>query len=409
MDHLPYPDGPSIPPLEIPFYAQYAYDGGGVEDFPVRQNLIDPENGGWLGLEEPADMAAFLQAWLWFGLLESFLDAPIDKSGFIQHRNASEGGPVLCTRLLQTELESLTNRIQQAKSDQDRQAELQRQRKALDVALGHYNGFDRSVHVHDDDKIRLVLFSVGILLDSLYRAHLEWRAPRTKGPRDDFTEATILPPAAWRHSHVLLRGRFARAGWCARQVEQYLTNPSQFAYPSLYYLSSLRRLECNGLTHDTCTRTLCTTDNIRGWDYHPAHAPGCDVACPELEVDLDQVKAVLHDGGIPVVEISVSRSGEVTLRVDRVRAGMTYTAISHVWSHGMGNKKANAMLPCQLRCIHRAGREARKLRRTISHMDETLHLEIRRNHSGDRVPSLSETITVRLFDNLNMPPTRGNL
>jgi hypothetical protein len=226
--------------------------------------------------------------------------------------------------------------------------------------------------------------------------------PREKPPAGEFTESTIFPLATRRHSLEFLRGRFKQAGWCAHQVEQYLRNPSRSTYQTLYYFSSFRRVDGNGLSHSTCTQDVCTVDDISDRPYYPAHTPECSassdgMSCRQLEIDLDQVKAVLRDGGIPVAEISVHNNGEVALRVCRVKAGIRYTAISHVWSHGLGNKEANAMLPCQLRSIHQAIRASRKLRRFVGQMEHRFNREVRRGHPGDRVFSLNGSLTVSLF------------
>jgi hypothetical protein len=130
MEHLPYPDGPSISPLEVPYYERYTYDRLGLKDFPTRQSLIDPENGGWVGLDDPTNMAAFLQAWLWFGLLESWLGESLDTREFVKHHNGSAQGPVLTAVSLSKRLETLTNRTH-AMSEQEKFVERTRQKNVL--------------------------------------------------------------------------------------------------------------------------------------------------------------------------------------------------------------------------------------------------------------------------------------
>lgn len=54
------------------------------------------------------------------------------------------------------------------------------------------------------------------------------------------------------------------------------------------------------------------------------------------------------NGGIPLVSVHKNASGDFTIRVRRATATSQFTAISHVWSDGLGNKHSNVLLQCQL-------------------------------------------------------------
>ncbi|KAL8901742.1 MAG: hypothetical protein Q9207_005053 [Kuettlingeria erythrocarpa] len=61
---------------------------------------------------------------------------------------------------------------------------------------------------------------------------------------------------------------------------------------------------------------------------------------------------ILQDS-FPLIEIQVEPNGGIELQVHKYEFGLRYVAISHVWSGGLGNAKANAMRSCQLRYLGR--------------------------------------------------------
>src|SRR2546429_3765002 len=97
MDHLPSASEPSRPPLEVPYlcYPPFVYDGEGFWHFPEKvrkarrfsrllshslrsgrpidlsRNPEDPVEA--CGLSSINDILAFLQAWLYFGMLSEVL------------------------------------------------------------------------------------------------------------------------------------------------------------------------------------------------------------------------------------------------------------------------------------------------------------------------------------------------
>ena len=62
---------------------------------------------------------------------------------------------------------------------------------------------------------------------------------------------------------------------------------------------------------------------------------------------------VLKEGGIPVIEISSDpETGNLTLNVVKASNVPGYTAVSHVWSDGLGNSEQNELNACQLAYIN---------------------------------------------------------
>lgn len=107
MDHLPYPQDPALPALDIPYLTPLnnKYDGGSFADFPRRMNWVTFE--GWHG--EDLDITAMrAQQWLYFGLLDNIYPKssqwPPEQDAFTR---LLDGKVVITTKNLRTQLRAL--------------------------------------------------------------------------------------------------------------------------------------------------------------------------------------------------------------------------------------------------------------------------------------------------------------
>lgn len=87
MDHIPLPRGPLVEPAVIPLYLHQRYDGGTFDTYLKRIE--------WSSVDLPpvfynkesqvtdrAEIAALLQRWLYFGLLEAVTEQETDPASF---------------------------------------------------------------------------------------------------------------------------------------------------------------------------------------------------------------------------------------------------------------------------------------------------------------------------------------
>ncbi|RYP21471.1 hypothetical protein DL765_002217 [Monosporascus sp. GIB2] len=82
------------------------------------------------------------------------------------------------------------------------------------------------------------------------------------------------------------------------------------------------------------------------------HRDGCPViGCVSLRSDMESVLKCISEDGLPLIQCEEDEHGEV--RIETVRGNLlsNYTAISHVWSGGMGNQAENTLPRCQLRYL----------------------------------------------------------
>ena len=90
MDHLPYPDNATWPPIKIPYLCADVerYDGLDFVGFPSRMGWTD-----W-SLWSSREIAR-IQSWLYFGLLAELFGSSFDENHFI--KNSTDGKSYITT------------------------------------------------------------------------------------------------------------------------------------------------------------------------------------------------------------------------------------------------------------------------------------------------------------------------
>lgn len=82
MNHLPRYKNSKLPQIEVPYLCKEPYDGLEFKDYPKRKGLelktIDLD-----GTVEKDEADAFLQTWLFFGVLSQTLQVPIRNEDFV--------------------------------------------------------------------------------------------------------------------------------------------------------------------------------------------------------------------------------------------------------------------------------------------------------------------------------------
>ena len=146
-------------------------------------------------------------------------------------------------------------------------------------------------------------------------------------------------------TQIIMR-RMLENGWCWQRIAHACR---EFSYPTLYYLSSLRRHIPQHLSHSSCTDSAC---EITAGDVEPSHRkPNC--RCDSIDVSMGEVVKTIESGGVPLIRVKRQDQppGTVKLEIIRCTASSTYTAISHVWSDRqlvVRENTPNALPQCQL-------------------------------------------------------------
>jgi hypothetical protein len=154
----------------------------------------------------------------------------------------------------------------------------------------------------------------------------------------------------WR-TPPMLRKQLRYAGWCPQEIASLI---SDFSTPGLLYASGLLRLRLND-RHSSCTEDECKGNNIEELDYKTRHVEDdCTCHVSHEGLSYNRICKIIADGRVPLVECHAKPNGKISYTISSTAANekTPYIAISHVWSHGLGNNKANSLPDCQLRRLH---------------------------------------------------------
>ena len=139
-------------------------------------------------------------------------------------------------------------------------------------------------------------------------------------------------------------------GWCPYQAIQ-LKNIYPAAQICLY-LEKLdkRKTLVYGDRHQDCDISVCR--GLQSPQESQHRYPQC--GCNEVDIEdneWEKLLQILDSNKIPVLCLSRS-ADEVNVTVAAADQNVKYTAISHVWADGLGNKQANALRQCQVNHIY---------------------------------------------------------
>jgi hypothetical protein len=118
MEHLPYIEDPAFTLPSVPYLGDLiAYDGCGFHGFPRRHGWIVTDNLYRFerdaprnidpALQTPENLAAFVQAWLYFGVLHELFNVILDLNVSLEDfTNARDGQVFLTTSQLRRHIRS---------------------------------------------------------------------------------------------------------------------------------------------------------------------------------------------------------------------------------------------------------------------------------------------------------------
>ncbi|KAI9821923.1 MAG: hypothetical protein M1827_002505 [Pycnora praestabilis] len=330
MDHYP-PISRPYNPIQFP-YLGGEYDGGDFAGYPSRQQWdTDQLQRGNLQNKSAHDAARFLQTWLYFGMMHEILGIPIVTADFIfvdEHKQR-----FITTRRLREYLHRWKLQIDRETESQG-DALLRRNQRVVDCLDHSYNVWNGLKHLQVDPKIEL---SIQLLASALEHAVTS-------------ICAIDVEDAPWRLSrNDFITERMVKDGWCPTVVEQI----SSTNHLALQSYASLLGPPHPKLEHENCHAGDhgCAAKNVDERSYVTKHHR-VHCKCDDIAVDLDMLRGIVQDGDIPLVHVEYQGSRPL-LRILPFRKGMHYTAVSHVWSDGLGNPNHNSLPKCQLQEIVR--------------------------------------------------------
>lgn len=290
---------------------------GSFESFPSSQGL--PDTMWWQDMSDE-DLVSFLQSWLFFGLLSHISQAPVVIDDYVvssdhQHRFLS------LRPLCNPSVFASIGRSQRATASSKFAARTLEHLETQGRLLG-WSAATTGLAIY-------------MLLDFIRLAQEDLQFEE---------EGMQVGDQMWTSS--FLKTNMIEAGWCPQQVKFLFQRNGPVM---MVYLARLPRVNPSGITHAKCTESKCIGNNVElSGGYKCRHVDDCQ--CQTVLADSDMVKAIVNEGGVPLISICTETSeGPLRLKVSRATYFSRFTAISHVWADGLGNPNGNGLPECQLR------------------------------------------------------------
>lgn len=334
MDHLPQASQPAFPYPKIPYFESFVYDDAGFSGFPARMGF-DKQRLllGDFTEHSATATAAFLQSWLYFGMMSEVLDTHVERDVFVVEDHQAHKFITTKDSLLPYIQRWLATLETLEKGDlPDTHTRISNCLQEANNYIAHLSGG----HLGETQcplppEVSLSIMALGATLES-FLSHKQ----RTIGFK--------IVQRKWGHSPIISE-RLASMGWCINDIGR----TSEIGSIILsYFASTIKRDMLEWRSHQSCTIEKCVAHHIEGGRYPTKHVR-MDCDCGHIKVPIEKVTRILGNGGLPVVKIFPPAGSEgPVLDVVQHRLGIRFCAFSHVWSDGLGNWQQNSLPACQL-------------------------------------------------------------
>ncbi|KAI5837095.1 hypothetical protein DFP73DRAFT_487757 [Morchella snyderi] len=324
---------PDFVPLTVPYLcvaAPYDYHELGFWDFPERAGWMPFDSlklkcyridGGHASLSE---QVAFLQAWLFFGVLaeiSSICGLSLDiEAEFFAINDAEDGAKVISTAALN----GLSRRWLEAAEDTAQASQPSRAARMIQVVRHAMSMQTRYVRPTKRESQSLLSYPQCMVLLSIrivFRAVLltlamsgECEIAEIRSLMDPQVQQSF--PAVWDELKDFSKDILLGNGWCRSECK--LLERMDGAYETFAIGLTRRKMDHNG-----CNDFRCFADQVNEDVYKTVHVDaGCQ--CTSVVVDPEDLREVLGRGKIP--RIIISKDCTQTT----VSENHPYNAISHV-------------------------------------------------------------------------------
>ena len=292
--------------------------------------------------ESVRDTAAFIQSWLYFGLLESVCGRTIPVSCMV--RKGTDGRERVYSRMLPVLLEVWTKSLQVMEAD-FREEALRQARECAILANSILGSIlDRLPNEAADaifSDLRSLILSIEPALTSLFEAiagvidvHLGTEISSFSAPSPAF-------PRTYSDN-------LDRKGWC-----RFVVASAEIAMsPSFLRFVDVSEFARTSTGHHNCTDDQCERNLIETESYTQKHWP-VSCHCRLVKPVIDIVLEILDAGYIPVVQFAAGACSLQLAGIHPTAKNSSYIAFSHVWADGLGSNTETGLPACQLRRLHK--------------------------------------------------------
>lgn len=383
MSYLVRPRSPLHTPIEVGCEAKEDYDGLPLDSYPQRKGFGSRASVEWTKLfaSPTEEFKAFLHTWLFFGLLtQTMLPSPPRSAMSLEGLTTILESPRRIT-IDTVKLGSLVEEWLRLKKSSTRKPsdEGQITRNLVFVVTivnclerhdqdSHsVQGDSHSVSLHDylmSNPVKNPLspeitLSINLLIDVIYGGS------QLDASNSKFTHRNVF---TYKHNRLArwaspITLRMRRDGWCHYNISMLherlnsaglcfasdLERPStDLVHPTIRVSKALdpKAPLVPSKQTDLCTHYRCAQTMLKPEEYKTKHVDGCN-GCVDMVADRDEIHSILLEKGSFPLILTIDEDDErVTLC--EYDDDLSYVAISHVWSDGLGNLERNALPKCQM-------------------------------------------------------------
>jgi hypothetical protein len=293
MDLLPSVSDPVYPLPTVPLLCHEEFDGLEFSSYPARRGWeVARLLCGDFGEKSPDETVAFLQTWLYFGVLSEII-GPSNRVKMCDFsKEGGDGRKYVTTIQLLRYLEQWVVFVE-SRSEKDLGEYFWKVGECLRNLCGMCDILYRSVTCPLPAEVLLSVMVLGSTIDhALFRY---WKIPSQRhwGLRDIATS------------------RMLDAGWCLRDVafaNDFLPEMGVF------YASSIRR-DFDGQDHSQCSERTCLINQIDESQYRTKHTSD-NCTCRHVEPPQETIRNIIRQGEVPVLSLTTKTLGDGSRHLD---------------------------------------------------------------------------------------------
>lgn len=331
-------------------YIADKYDGGPFLEYPSRSScyvdyimMISFPDPDGLSLEDSKyrDLEAFLQTWLFFGLVYEFF-GEARWQDFVETEGHAKCY-LTTIKLAEIAYQWAATYDGQSQTDQNK---LHLEHLISCIAKAHQTLDIATLVLQFRPSI---IWSIGSIVERLTTLLLEVAG-----------ESMKRVGTGWfrRYDSDEIDARMMRNGWCPADKERWKEQIDNFA--TLFYFCKME--QPRNMDHSHCRRVQCVANQSDPSQSKTLHR--CQRAnCGMLGADLEALHSILDEGCIGLLDVSGEDNLETMhLRMVCSRESHRYVALSHVWADGLGNPASNSLPKCQVAYVARLVRDLNRKR-----------------------------------------------
>lgn len=324
------------------------------EEICTRDKFMtwDVDQGWSWDIDTPVPLLAKrLQSWLLFGLVSVYLEEDIPHSRLLTQD--TDGREIVDIVGPQSRLRGLLNTAGSSLKEDPYTDDVLPHKLPVLKAILHGVGLMRHkvitlLNKIDDGSVMdmwtsewyAIIFGVDTVLDILYEPGTKSKPQANEWYRSQFEAKNSNKPSLASEVRVV-RDTVNQTGRCPSLAGRL--RPSSKAWLDILLLPPTGVSQ----NHSRCRILHCQLNDVKKDEYQVRHAESCS-GCELQSADQPALVTAINGDRIPLVSCFLDSNAILRFKIVEGDLNFKYTAISHVWTGGLGNYERNALPSCQL-------------------------------------------------------------